>query len=102
MAGDAGEERWEAAWRAITGVWASKWNERAFLACRKAGLKHADLNMAVLCQQVCARGKRRICFDANRTFGVRVGRCAHAAANPSNSLASVGVVLHGPFSVAQP
>ena len=50
--GDAGEERWDAAWRAITGVWASKWNERAFLACRKAGLKHADLNMAVLCQQV--------------------------------------------------
>ena len=33
-------------------MWASKWNERAFTACLKAGLKHDDLSMAVLCQAV--------------------------------------------------
>lgn len=40
------------AWNAITGVWASKWNERAFTACRKARLDHNDLSMAVLAQRV--------------------------------------------------
>ena len=40
------------AWAAITGVWASKYNERAVLSCRKAGLKHEDVSMAVLCQPV--------------------------------------------------
>ena len=24
-------ERWEMAWRALTKVWASKWNDRAFV-----------------------------------------------------------------------
>ncbi|KAK3278362.1 alpha-glucan water dikinase [Cymbomonas tetramitiformis] len=45
-------EAWMKAWTAITGVWASKWNERAFISCRKAGINHTDLCMAVLCQQV--------------------------------------------------
>jgi len=40
------------AWAAITGVWASKYNERAVLSCRKAGLTHEDVSMAVLCQPV--------------------------------------------------
>ena len=40
------------AWSAITGVWASKYNERAVLSCRKAGLTHEDVSMAVLCQPV--------------------------------------------------
>ena len=39
-------------WAAITGVWASKYNERAVLSCRKAGIKHEDVSMAVLCQPV--------------------------------------------------
>jgi len=50
--GNAGQERWEAAWRAITGVWASKWNQRSFISCRKAGIAHEDISMAVLCQEV--------------------------------------------------
>ena len=34
-------------------MWASKYNERAVLSCRrKAGLKHEDVSMAVLCQPV--------------------------------------------------
>ena len=40
------------AWAAITGVWGSKYNERAVLSCRKAGIKHEDVSMAVLCQPV--------------------------------------------------
>ena len=40
------------AWKTILGVWASKYNERAVLSCKKAGLNHADLSMAVLCQPV--------------------------------------------------
>jgi alpha-glucan,water dikinase len=40
------------AWAAITTVWASKYNERAVLSCRKAGLTHEDVSMAVLCQPV--------------------------------------------------
>jgi alpha-glucan,water dikinase len=51
--GDAGAPgTWDEAWAAITGVWASKWNVRAATACRKAGLRHEDLAMAVLVQQV--------------------------------------------------
>ena len=33
-------------------VWASKWNEIAYLSCRKAKLNHEDLRMAVLVQEV--------------------------------------------------
>lgn len=40
------------AWAAVTGVWASKYNERAVLSCRKAGLSHENVSMAVLCQPV--------------------------------------------------
>ena len=43
---------WDHAWRAIKRVWASKWNERAFLSRRALGLPHAALQMAVLVQQV--------------------------------------------------
>ena len=49
---DEGEERWGQAWRAITRVWASKWNERAYFSTRKVKLDHADLSMAVLVQEV--------------------------------------------------
>ncbi|KAH7567630.1 hypothetical protein JRO89_XS07G0108200 [Xanthoceras sorbifolium] len=50
--GDEGEERWNLAWRAIKKVWASKWNERAYLSCRKANLYHDNLCMAVLIQEI--------------------------------------------------
>ena len=49
---DEGEERWGQAWRAITRVWASKWNERAYFSTRKVKLDHSDLSMAVLVQEV--------------------------------------------------
>lgn len=43
---------WEKAWTRIKHVWASKWNERAFLSRQHAGIPHENLFMAVLVQQV--------------------------------------------------
>ncbi len=43
---------WERAWPAILRVWASKWNERAFLSRRAHAIPHDHLRMAVLIQQV--------------------------------------------------
>jgi len=42
---------WDEAWRAITRVWASKWNARSVTSCSKAGLNHSDVAMAVLVQE---------------------------------------------------
>ncbi|XVF64923.1 hypothetical protein PTKIN_Ptkin09bG0205500 [Pterospermum kingtungense] len=73
--GDEGEGRWNRAWLAIKKVsrfyrtaiplrkslddyyyrilvWASKWNERAYLSCMKAKLNHEDIRMAILVQEV--------------------------------------------------
>ncbi|KAI9097467.1 hypothetical protein K1719_025238 [Acacia pycnantha] len=50
--GDEGDKMWSCAWQAIKKVWASKWNERAFLSCQKAKLNHDDICMAVLIQEV--------------------------------------------------
>jgi alpha-glucan,water dikinase len=40
------------AWRCIKAVWASKWNERAYLSRVTWGIPHEDLLMAVLVQEV--------------------------------------------------
>ena len=45
-------DSWGQLWAAIKAVWASKWNERAVLSLRKAGLDHGQLQMAVLLQAV--------------------------------------------------
>ncbi|XP_058192973.1 alpha-glucan water dikinase, chloroplastic-like isoform X2 [Rhododendron vialii] len=50
--GDEGQQRWEQAWVAIKKVWASKWNERAYLSTRKVKLDHDYLCMAVLVQEI--------------------------------------------------
>ena len=46
------EVRWLQAERAIIGVWASKFNDRAYFSMRKVGLNFMDLRMAVLVQRV--------------------------------------------------
>ena len=43
---------WEDTWMCIKGVWASKWNERAYLSRRTRRISHGDLFMAVLIQEV--------------------------------------------------
>lgn len=43
---------WEKTWTAIRRVWASKWNDRAYLSRRTRAVPHDSLLMAVLIQQV--------------------------------------------------
>jgi alpha-glucan,water dikinase len=43
---------WEKTWNRIKQVWASKWNDRAFLSRKRMGVPHESLFMAVLIQQV--------------------------------------------------
>jgi len=45
-------DNWEKTWSCIKQVWASKWNERAFLSRKRMGIPHENLFMAVLIQQV--------------------------------------------------
>ncbi len=45
-------EKWDDAWTCIKRVWASKWNERAYLSRKARGVPHEDLLMAVLIQEV--------------------------------------------------
>ncbi|XRB06735.1 alpha-glucan, water dikinase [Pycnococcus provasolii] len=47
-----GKVRWEDASTALKSVWASKFNERAFVSARKAGIKQDYVRMAVLIQEV--------------------------------------------------
>ncbi|CAA7037335.1 unnamed protein product [Microthlaspi erraticum] len=46
------ESGWNRSWMAIKKVWASKWNERAYVSCRKAKVDHDAVCMAVLVQEV--------------------------------------------------
>eukprot|EP00210_Caulerpa_lentillifera_P004353 g4151.t1 len=46
------QERWMQGIEAMKGVWASKFNDRAFYSMRKVGLKIENLRMAVLVQRV--------------------------------------------------
>lgn len=36
--GELENDKWEEAWTALKSVWASKWNDRAFYSCKKAGI----------------------------------------------------------------
>ena len=40
------------AFKSIKKVWASKFNERAYISCRKIGVKLDEISMAVLCQKI--------------------------------------------------
>jgi alpha-glucan,water dikinase len=63
--------RWEHAWRAIRRVWASQWNERAYLARRACGIAHDSLRMAVLIQQVVEADYAFVIHTANPFTGQR-------------------------------
>ncbi|KAM0844462.1 hypothetical protein ACQ4PT_057025 [Festuca glaucescens] len=69
--GDEGEQRWEQAWTAIKKVWASKWNERAYLSTRKVKLDHSNLSMAVLVQQVVSADYAFVIHTTNPSSGER-------------------------------
>lgn len=61
----------EANWKAITRVWASKWNDRAYLSRRALGLSHTDLTMAVLIQEVVEADYAFVIHTANPINGNR-------------------------------
>jgi alpha-glucan,water dikinase len=46
------EQRWAMALEALKGVWASKYNDRAFYSLRKCGIEADDVRMAVCVMRV--------------------------------------------------
>jgi alpha-glucan,water dikinase len=62
---------WEQAWTAIRRVWASKWNDRAYLSRRARGVPHDGLLMAVLIQQVVEADYAFVIHTANPLTGDR-------------------------------
>jgi alpha-glucan,water dikinase len=62
---------WEQAWAAIRRVWASKWNDRAYLSRRARGVRHDSLRMAVLIQQVVEADYAFVIHTANPLSGDR-------------------------------
>ena len=72
------EERWTQADKALIGVWASKFNDRAFYSMRKVGLDFMSLRMAVLVQRVVPARYAFVIHTTNPATGVRcfLLRCA--------------------------
>jgi len=56
---------WGEAWKAIKHVWASKWNDRAYLSRRALGTSHEALTMAVLIQEVVVADYAYVIHSAN-------------------------------------
>ncbi len=64
-------ERWQEAWTCIKRVWASKWNERAYLSRKTRGIPHDDLFMAVLVQEVIEADYSFVIHTVNPSTGNR-------------------------------
>jgi alpha-glucan,water dikinase len=64
-------KNWDAAWRCIKAVWASKWNERAYLSRRANAIPHRDLFMAVLIQMVVEADYGFVIHTVNPFTGAR-------------------------------
>jgi alpha-glucan,water dikinase len=62
---------WDRAWHAVRRVWASQWNERAYLSRRARGVPHDRLRMAVLIQQVVPADYAFVIHTANPLTGSR-------------------------------
>jgi len=88
---DAGlpcSQDWDEAWRCVKQVWASKWNERAYLSRRSNGIPHDALLMAVLVQAVVEAEYSFVIHTANRSpaHGTRsTPRWCSASAKPSSA-----------------
>jgi alpha-glucan,water dikinase len=70
-AGLAWPDKWDKAWNRIKQVWASKWNDRAFLSRQRMGIPHENLCMAVLVQQVVPADYAFVIHTVNPTNGNR-------------------------------
>ena len=74
---------WEDMWQAIKAVWASKWNSRAVSSLRKAGLRHQDLQMAVLCQPLISPQYAFVAHTTNPITGLLVLTASIGAVVPN-------------------
>ena len=63
------DSRWELALNAVRAVWASKYNDRAYLSCKKVGLDFEAVSMAVLCQRVVPAQYAFVIHTSNPTNG---------------------------------
>jgi alpha-glucan,water dikinase len=70
-AGLAWPEDWAPSWSRIKQVWASKWNERAFLSRQRVGLAHDALQMSVLVQEVVPADYAFVLHTVNPSNGKR-------------------------------
>lgn len=59
----------EAALHALKSVWASKYNDRAYVSTRKVGLNFDDIRMAVLCQRIVPAQYAFVIHTTNPTNG---------------------------------
>ncbi len=64
-------DNWDNAFRCIKQVWASKWNDRAYLSRQARGIPHDSLLMAVLIQQVVEPEYAFVIHTANPFTGDR-------------------------------
>jgi len=64
-------EKWDEAWTCIKRVWASKWNDRAYLSRKARGIPHQDLFMAVLIQEVIEADYSFVIHTVNPVSGNR-------------------------------
>jgi alpha-glucan,water dikinase len=64
-------ENWEDAWTCIRKVWASKWNERAYLSRKANNISHDDLFMAVLIQSIVSADYSYVIHTVNPSTGAR-------------------------------
>ncbi|NOZ67703.1 MAG: hypothetical protein GXP46_00305 [Deferribacteres bacterium] len=71
QAGLGWPENPEDTWTCIKRVWASKWNERAYLSRRARGIPHEDVFMAVIIQQVVEAEYAFVIHTANPFTGDR-------------------------------
>ncbi len=62
---------WDNTWMCIKRVWASKWNERAYLSRRANRIPHKDLFMAVLIQRVVEADYSFVIHTVNPFTGVK-------------------------------
>jgi alpha-glucan,water dikinase len=64
-------QSWEAAWSCIKRVWASTWNERAYLSRKARGIPHGGLYMAVLIQEIIEAEYSFVIHTVNPSTGNR-------------------------------
>ncbi len=78
----------DGAWRCIKNVWASKWNERAYLSRVANGIRHEDLVMSVLVQEVVKADYSFVIHTANPFSGERQEVYAEVVLGLGESLAA--------------